>query len=67
LFTTRRELRGRYQTLFSRGLVRKAYLARARVDPDLELPRTLISRIIKRRGHLQSVEETGEPNAETFV
>jgi tRNA pseudouridine32 synthase/23S rRNA pseudouridine746 synthase len=67
LFTTRRELRGRYQTLFSRGLVRKAYLARTRVDPDLELPRTLISRIIKRRGHLQAVEEPGEPNAETFV
>jgi tRNA pseudouridine32 synthase/23S rRNA pseudouridine746 synthase len=47
--------------------VRKTYLARARVDPDLELPRTLISRIVKRRGHLQSVEETGEPNAETLV
>jgi tRNA pseudouridine32 synthase / 23S rRNA pseudouridine746 synthase len=67
LFTTRRELRGRYQTLFSRGLVRKTYLARAGIDPDLEFPRTLISRIIKRRGHLQSIEETGEPNAETFV
>ncbi|HEY6648050.1 MAG TPA: pseudouridine synthase [Mycobacterium sp.] len=67
LFTTRRELRGRYQTLFSRGLVRKTYLARAGIDPDLEFPRTLISRIIKRRGHLQSIEETGEPNAETVV
>ena len=29
VFTTRREVRGRYQTLFSRGLVRKTYLARA--------------------------------------
>ena len=35
LFTTRRELRGAYQTLFARGLVRKTYLARAAVDPAL--------------------------------
>jgi tRNA pseudouridine32 synthase/23S rRNA pseudouridine746 synthase len=67
LFTTRRELRGRYQTLFSRGEVCKTYLARAAVNPDLEFPRLMRSRIIKRRGHLQSIEETGEPNAETFV
>jgi tRNA pseudouridine32 synthase/23S rRNA pseudouridine746 synthase len=67
LFTTRRELRGRYQTLFSRGLVRKTYLARAAVNPDLEFPRLMRSRIIKRRGQLQAVEEPGEPNAETLV
>ena len=67
LFTTRRELRGRYQTLFSRGLVRKTYLARAAVDPGLELPVVLRSRIIKQRGHLQAIEEPGEPNAETSV
>jgi len=67
LFTTRREIRGRYQTLFSRGEVRKTYLARASVDPDLEFPRTVRNRIIKRRGELQAVEEPGEPNAETFV
>jgi tRNA pseudouridine32 synthase / 23S rRNA pseudouridine746 synthase len=67
LFTTRRELRGRYQTLFSRGLVRKTYLARAAVDPGLELPVELRSRIIKQRGHLQAIEEPGEPNAETSV
>jgi tRNA pseudouridine32 synthase / 23S rRNA pseudouridine746 synthase len=67
LFTTRRELRGRYQTLFSGGLARKTYLARARVDPNLEFPRTLISRIIKQRGRLQATEEPGEPNAETLV
>ena len=29
VFTTRREVRGRYQSLFSRGLVHKTYLARA--------------------------------------
>ena len=67
LFTTRRELRGAYQTLFARGLVRKAYLARAAIDPDLVLPRVVRSRIIKRRGHLQAACEPGVPNAETLV
>lgn len=67
VFTTRREVRGAYQTLFARGEVRKTYLARAAVDPHLELPTTVRSRIIKRRGHLQAVEEPGEPNAETVV
>jgi tRNA pseudouridine32 synthase/23S rRNA pseudouridine746 synthase len=67
LFTTRRELRGRYQTLFARGMVHKTYLARAADDPDLEFPMLLRSRITKRRGHLQAVGEPGEPNAETLV
>jgi tRNA pseudouridine32 synthase/23S rRNA pseudouridine746 synthase len=67
LLTTRREFRGAYQTLFSRGEVRKTYLARAAVDPGLELPRVLRNRIIKRRGQLQAVEEPGGPNAETLI
>lgn len=67
LFTSRRELRGRYQTLFARGLVRKTYLACAPVDPGLTLPRVICSRIIKRRGHLQAVCEPGVANAETMV
>ena len=67
LFTTRRELRGTYQMLFARGAVHKTYLARAAVHPDVELPRIVRSRIVKRRGHLQAVEEPGEPNAETLV
>lgn len=67
LFTARRDVRGAYQTLFSRGLVAKTYLARAGVDPELELPRVVKSRIIKRRGHLQAVCEPGAPNAETRV
>lgn len=70
LFTARRELRGAYQTMFARGAVHKTYLARASVPtPELALalPRVLRSRIIKRRGHLQAVEEPGEPNAETLV
>jgi tRNA pseudouridine32 synthase/23S rRNA pseudouridine746 synthase len=67
LFTTRREVRGAYQTLFARGLVAKTYLARAAVDPALELPRVVRSRIVKRRGHLQAVCEPGVPNAESLV
>jgi tRNA pseudouridine32 synthase / 23S rRNA pseudouridine746 synthase len=67
LFTARRELRGRYQTMFSRGEVRKTYLARATVGSEVELPRLVRSRIVKRRGQLQSVEEPGEPNAETYI
>jgi tRNA pseudouridine32 synthase/23S rRNA pseudouridine746 synthase len=67
LFTTRRELRGAYQTLFARGEVRKTYLARAGADPALKFPMVLRSRINKRRGHLQAVDEPGEPNAETLV
>jgi tRNA pseudouridine32 synthase / 23S rRNA pseudouridine746 synthase len=67
LLTARREIRGRYQTLFSRGEVRKTYLARAAVDPLLEFPIRVRDRIIKRRGQLQSIVEPGEPNAETFI
>lgn len=67
LFTTRRELRGPYQTMFARGAVCKTYLARAAVHPALALPRVVHSRIIKRRGQLQAVEEPGEPNAETLI
>jgi tRNA pseudouridine32 synthase/23S rRNA pseudouridine746 synthase len=67
LFTTRREVRGAYQTLFARAAVHKTYVARARVNPDVALPRLVRSRIIKRRGHLQAGEEPGEPNAETLV
>lgn len=67
LFTTRREVRGAYQTLFSAGAVRKTYLARAAVDPALVFPRVVRSRIVKRRGVLQAVCEPGAANAETLV
>ncbi|RRR48512.1 pseudouridine synthase [Mycolicibacter terrae] len=67
LFTTRRELRGPYQTLFARGVVRKQYLARSSAPPVGTFPRLVRSRIVKRRGWLQAREEPGEPNAETLV
>lgn len=67
LFTARREVRGAYHTLFARGLVHKTYLARSSAQPRVEFPTVVRSRIIKRRGCLQAVEEPGEPNAETLV
>ncbi|WP_207547219.1 pseudouridine synthase [Mycobacterium talmoniae] len=67
MFTVRRALRGRYQTLFSRGAARKTYLARATGVPTVVLPTLVQSRIIKRRGCLQAVEEPGEPNAATLI
>jgi tRNA pseudouridine32 synthase / 23S rRNA pseudouridine746 synthase len=41
-------------------------LAVAPADPGLTLPRQVCSRIIKRRGSFQAVEEAGEPNATTL-
>ena len=67
LFTTRREIRGAYQTLIARGEVGKTYLARAAVGPSLQFPLVVRNRIIKRTGDLQAIEEPGEPNAETLV
>jgi tRNA pseudouridine32 synthase / 23S rRNA pseudouridine746 synthase len=67
LFTARREVRGAYQTLFARGLVRKTYLARSSAQPSVEFPMVVRSRIIKRRGQFQAVEEPGEPNSETLI
>ncbi|CPR13459.1 RNA pseudouridine synthase family protein [Mycobacterium bohemicum DSM 44277] len=67
VFTTRREVRGAYQTLFARGLVSKTYLARAGGEPAVTLPVVIRSRIVKHRGRLQAVCEPGEPNAETLV
>ena len=67
LFTTHREVRGHYQGMFARGLVAKTYLARSFAELKIALPTVVRSRIIKRRGHLQAVEEPGEPNAETLV
>lgn len=67
LFTVRREQRGAYQTMFARGDVQKTYLAHAEGVPNVALPATLRSRIVKHRGRLQAFEEPGEPNAETYV
>jgi tRNA pseudouridine32 synthase/23S rRNA pseudouridine746 synthase len=59
--------RGAYQTLFRDRLVSKVYEAIAPYDPDLELPCTIRSRIVKERGIITAQELPGEPNAETRV
>lgn len=67
LFTVRPEERGAYQTLFRDGRVRKVYEAVAPYEPELVLPRTVRSRIVKERGVLTAREVGGEPNAVTLV
>lgn len=67
MFVIRPELRGAYQTIFRDRLVRKEYEAVARHDPDLVLPRTVESRIVKERGEMAAREVPGEPNARSHV
>lgn len=67
VFTVRRELRGAYQTLFDRRLVRKEYEATARYDPSLRFPCTVCSRISKQRGVLAAREVPGPANSETHI
>ncbi|MFF9393893.1 pseudouridine synthase [Streptomyces griseoluteus] len=67
LFTVRPGERGAYQGLFRDRRVHKEYEAVARHDPELELPRTVRSRILKERGVLAAREVAGEPNAVTRV
>lgn len=67
MFVVRPDRRGAYQTLFRDRLVRKTYEAIASYDPDLELPRTVRSRIVKERGVICAREEPGRANAETRV
>lgn len=67
LLTLRPQVRGAYQELFARREVRKAYEAVAPWDPALDLPATVRSRIVKRRGVMRAEEVDGEPNAESRV
>ncbi|WP_062994311.1 RluA family pseudouridine synthase [Nocardia mikamii] len=59
--------RGAYQTLFHKRRVHKQYEAIAPYDPELTLPRTVRSRIVKERTILRAFEVEGEPNAETLI
>ncbi|TQF74225.1 pseudouridine synthase [Rhodococcus spelaei] len=67
VFTVRAQARRAYQSLFDERQVAKEYEAVAGFDPDLSLPRTVRSRIVKQRGILQCLEVPGEPNAETRI
>lgn len=67
MFTTEQRWRGTYQNLFRDRRIRKSYLAVAPVLPDLALPTTVRSHIVKERGVLQAVELDEPPNSETHV
>ncbi len=67
MFVVRPEYRRAYQGLFQDRSVRKEYEAVAPYRPDLELPRTVRSRIVKERGVIAAREVPGEPNSETRV
>jgi len=67
LFVVDPARRGAYQTMFHKRTVRKQYEAIAPYDPELSLPRTVRSRIIKEKHVLAAQEVEGEPNAETLV
>ncbi|MFC5909976.1 pseudouridine synthase [Streptacidiphilus monticola] len=68
LFVVDPALRGAYQNLFRDRRVRKRYEAVAPYRPDLELPCTVRSHIIKERGVIAAREVPGlPPNAESSV
>ncbi|MFF2621865.1 pseudouridine synthase [Oerskovia jenensis] len=67
VLTVRPEVRGPYQTLFAERRVTKVYEAVAGVDPALDLPRVVRSRIHKERGVMRAFEVPGEPNSESLV
>ena len=67
MFVVRPEHRGAYQTLFRDRRVHKTYLAVAGHDPDVALPRTVRSRIVKERGIICARTVPGPPNAETRI
>ena len=74
VLTVRPEVRGAYQDAFARREVRKVYEAVAPLPPSgatdpvaLGEPRTVRSRIVKRRGVIRAEEVPGEPNAESLI
>lgn len=67
LFVINPALRGAYQTMFRDRLVHKEYEAIAPFNADVELPRTIHSRILKERGVIAAREVPGPPNAETYI
>ena len=78
VLTVRPEVRGPYQEAFARREVHKVYEAVAPLPPSggtlpdgapvaLGEPRTVRSRIVKRRGVTRAEEVPGEPNAESLI
>ncbi|MFD6856918.1 pseudouridine synthase [Rhodococcus sp. NPDC060090] len=67
LCTSDPALRRPYQGLFEQQRVRKVYEAIAGYRPELEFPRTVRTRIVKRHGELTATQVPGEPNSETRI
>ena len=67
MFSLRPEQRGAYQQLFAHRKVTKYYEAVAPFRPDVQLPRTVRSRIVKERGTPTADEVPGEPNSATHI
>lgn len=67
VFSLRPEQRGAYQTLFAKRKVTKYYEAVAAHRPDVRMPTTVESRIVKYRGTPTAQQVPGEPNARTAV
>ncbi len=67
MFSLRPEQRGAYQQLFAHRKVTKYYEAVAAHRPEIDLPVTVRSRIVKERGTPTADEVPGEPNSETRI
>jgi tRNA pseudouridine32 synthase/23S rRNA pseudouridine746 synthase len=67
MFSLRPEQRGAYQQLFAHRKVTKYYEAVAPFRPELEMPVTVRSRIVKERGTPTADEVPGEPNSSTYI
>ncbi|WP_418277832.1 pseudouridine synthase [Isoptericola jiangsuensis] len=68
VLTVRPTARGPYQTVFQERRARKVYEAVAPLPEDpAAFPRTVRSRIVKRRGVVRAEEVPGEANAESWI
>lgn len=67
VFSVRPANRGAYQTLFAKRKVIKYYEAVAPYRPEVPLPTTVESRIVKYRGTPTAQQVPGEPNARTRI
>ncbi len=67
MFSLRPEQRGAYQQLFAHRKVRKYYEAVAPHRPEVPMPATVRSRIVKERGTPTADEVPGEPNSLTRI
>ncbi len=67
IFSVNRHSRGRYQQLFATRAIDKGYLALAPALPDVELPLTRRSRLVRGEPFFRSCETEGPANSETVI